>query len=280
MWKQWSADTVEKFLGWLYTNDYTIPLPTDSRQRVKDDAPSRRPGSSDDNKAVNDEFPYSLQEEEWRMPDDPAFELAPVVEVSQKMGKKTKSKKKGSFSQTPPTEAEPGPLVLLKDLSWRGSHAVDKTMKTQLFEKQVEVRLRGYSQHLDYGVTLMTHATLYVVACEKNLIELKNMAWQRLRSLLIAIGGPVAGKPIVGNLVALSQYAYQETGVSELPQDPLRDLLTSYVAIHFTKFQGPEVDGLFSSQATDDRDFVVEVMIKVRHRMLHFEGAGQAWTDY
>lgn len=266
-WPQWSADSVEKFLEWLYTGDYSIPLPTKARQvAVPQKLEAETPGPHDDERdtdeAVEEDFPMELQEEEWNRQVPPETYQVPAHRIE-----------KASVSSSAPTATPTakGPLTALKDLEWKGSHAVQTTSGAENFTNHMNDTHLASSKQLDYDATFMTHAILYVIGCEKDLHELKNMAWQRLRSLLVEIGAPETGSPIIGNMVALIQYTYSETGVSELPVEPLRDLVTSYVAIHFTNFRGAEVDALFSSQAADDREFVVEVMAKVRQSMENFE---------
>ena len=211
---------------------------------------------------VDEDFPMALQEEEWNKP------------VQSKQGyvpPHMRSVKKSASSPAPSTAPTgKGPLTALEDLKWKGSHAVQVTSQAEKFTIRMANQLAS-SKQLNYDATFMTHATLYVIACEKDLPELKNMAWQRLRSLLVAIGPLGKKAPVLANMVALIQYTYRETGVSELALDPLRDLVTSYVAINFTKFKGAKVDALFSSQAADDREFVVEVMAKVSQSMKDLE---------
>ncbi len=265
VWPEWSADIVEKFLGWLYTGDYTIPRPEEVIRPDKHDSDVHRcepaEGEAHEEGTAREDFPIELQEQEWNLAPEP--EPAPQPDSP-----------RSCTSHIEPTKT--APLTPLKDLTWEGCHAIEEMSHAEIFD--IWMLANQYARYeddtfysYDYGATLMTHATMYVIACQKDLAELKNMAWQRLRALLVELGSPNAGSPIIGNMVALIRYAYRETGVSELPVDPLRHLVTSYVATHFTKFKGPEVDALFTSQTADDREFVVEVMAKVRQSMENLE---------
>lgn len=265
-WPQWSADIVEKFLEWLYTGDYTIPIPTEARsvgkpQQVEEESSEPEDEQETTDQAMDEDFPVELQEE-WSMPVQPEqHHLPPHMRTTKPLASSP------APSATPTAE---GPLTALEDLTWKGSHALETTTRAEDFARLMDSQL-AWSKPLDYNPTFTTHATLYIIACEKDLPELKNMSWQRLRSLLIDIGSPVLGTPLIANLVALITCTYRETGVSELTVDPLRDLLTSYAAINFTLFQGAEVDALFASQAADDREFLVELMAKVRQSMQNLE---------
>ncbi len=274
-WPHWNANVVEKFLEWLYTGDYSIPFPIEARGVVvPEQSEAGMPESNDvkgvTDQAVDEDFPMELQEEEWNMPVQPEQNYLPPH---------MRAVKPSASSPAPSaTPTGKGPSTALEDLEWKGSHAVQKTSRAEEFTNRMYDQLAS-SKQLDYDATFMTHATLYVIGCEKDLLELKNMAWQRLRSLLITIGSPVVGMPLIANMVALIQYTYRETGVSELPEDPLRELVTSYVAIQFTKFKGAEVDALFASQVADDRDFVVDMMSKVRQSIENFEAVMKTTLD-
>lgn len=274
-WPQWSADNVEKFLEWLYTGDYSIPLPMEARPvAVPQQLEAKTLGPDGDERntdeVVDEGFPMELQEEEWNRQVPPETNQIPAHQTE-----------KPWVSSPAPTVTPTvsGPLKALQDLEWKGSHAVQTTSGAENFTNRMKDTHLASSKQLDYDATIMTHATLYVIGCEKDLHELKNMAWQRLRSLLVEIGAPGAGTPVIGNMVALIQYTYKETGVSELPVELLRDLVTNYVAIYFTKFRGAAVDALFSSRAADDGEFVVEVMAKVRQSMENFEANTSEVTE-
>ena len=295
VWPEWSGDIVDKFMQWLYTDDYDIPYPTEARNVAEKQETAEQDGELNelekvDPTSTNEDFPYELQEEEWGAPVEPEAVLAPPPEAALEpqpasgseerpiasTARKFRKKRTKDPLKTKDSMKSKGPLTPLEDLKWKGCHAIKIKSRAEEFDSWMQGH-RKQPKPLDYGATFITHATLYVIACQKDLIELKNMAWQRLRALLVAIGPPVPGWPIVADLVGLIQYTYRETGISELKKEPLRELLTSYVAIHFTSFEGPEVDNLFSSTVSDDREFVVELMSKVRQRMENLEAndAGQ-----
>ena len=281
VWPEWSGDIVEKFLQWLYTDDYDIPYPTEARNVAEEPETAEQDRKLNESENVdptstNEDFPHELQEEEWSLPAQPdaVLEVPPVIDFEEppttsavRMSRKKKTKVPLKAKDSMKSK---GPLTALEDLKWKGCHAIKLKSRAEEFDSWMEGH-RKEPKPLDYEATFITHATLYVIASQKDLIELKNMAWQRLRALLVAVGPPVAGWPIVADLVGLIQYTYRETGISELKKEPLRELLTSYVAIHFKSFEGPEVDNLFSSTVSDDRDFVVELVAKVRQRMENLE---------
>ncbi|KAL8871842.1 MAG: hypothetical protein Q9174_002413 [Haloplaca sp. 1 TL-2023] len=79
----------------------------------------------------------------------------------------------------------------------------------------------------DYSETFMTHAEMYVMASRYMLDELKSMAWQRLdqacNTIILDSSQEI---PIYGNMVALIEYVYKETGAStDNEREPLRRLM-------------------------------------------------------
>ena len=270
VWEEWDADVVDKFLEWLYTGDYTITYPTTPRS-----APSGLDSTQSTRQTIDgsDNNGYDEVQEERVVrnsePDEPSALPAEPAEWPMEV---EQPQPEVIFVEPAPQH----PLTPLERLSWRGSHHISRQTKADDFDEWLKSQPDPQSS-LDYEATFMTHAMLYNIACHKDLLELKNMAWQRLRSLLIYLGPPIVGAPITTNLVTLIHYTYRETGISELPVDPLRDLVTTYVAIHYTKFKGLKVDELISSELADDREFVVELMGKIRESMEHLE-ASQAKT--
>lgn len=281
IWKEWDADTVEKFLEWLYTGDYTCSYPKKvrkvARKRIPDaDVVWRKVKATEQEPSVNndlgerppdEDFPVELQEEEWGREVPNEVETPPVLSVEQPALDSELESSDGVCSSP-----RKDPLTPLRDLKWHKSHHLQPESQDQMFNAWIEKHLGNpESDRLDYEATFMTHAKLYVMACQMDLHELKNMSWQRLRSLLVALGSPTPGQPVIGNMVTLIHYTYKETGMSELAVDPLRDLLTSFVAIHFTKFYGPDVDALFASGDEDDREFVVDVLAKVKQNVAYLQ---------
>lgn len=117
----------------------------------------------------------------------------------------------------------------------------------------------------------MTHAELYVIACQYMLDGLKNMAWQRLRAVLISMGSLKRNTPVIDNLVTLISYVYHETGDDKETEEPLRMLITTFTSLNFTNFQSVEVDKLVNSASESDREFVADFMLKVAEKVAHLE---------
>ncbi|KAL8645807.1 MAG: hypothetical protein Q9210_006508 [Variospora velana] len=269
-WPHWSVGGAERFLEWLYGGDYVCPYPVPKTKEVIVEK-AKRGGKKSTDKFTPPEFleaPVEIPEA-----------LAEIPEASAECSifETTSSKKKRERIPQAPQKTLSPPLTRLQDLSWDGCRQLDKLTQAEEFDKWTGHQLWSTSE-LDYDTTFMAHAELYVMAHQYMLHELKNMAWQRLRSVLISIGKPAPGSPVIKNIATLAHYVYQETGATESheAEEPLRLLVSSFAALHFTTLKHPCMDELMRSQEEADRDFVVELMGKVSHQMTHFESKDAA----
>ncbi|KAL8973900.1 MAG: hypothetical protein Q9197_001857 [Variospora fuerteventurae] len=276
-WPHWSVGGAERFLEWLYGGDYVCPYPV---QKTKEMIDGKTKGGR---KKKTDLFSALKSLEE------PPVDCSVLVDEFEwnafgsgtTSSKKKRGKPRQMIPQAPQKTLSP-PLTCLQDLSWNGCHQLDKLTQAEEFDKWTGHQLWSTSE-LDYESTFMTHAELYTMAHQYMLHQLKNMAWQRLRSALISIGKPAPGSPVIENIATLAHYVYQETGCGgggggstmesheAAEEEPLRLLVSSFAALHFTTLKHPRMDELMRSQEEADRDFVVELMAKVSRQMTHFE---------
>ncbi|KAI4276497.1 MAG: hypothetical protein L6R38_005652 [Xanthoria sp. 2 TBL-2021] len=239
-WTSWNVNTVEKFLQWLYTGDYKCPYPTETRVS----------GEVVGGKTADEAYG--------------GHQYGPAESHHDKAVVMTKDQ----VPETLPT----GPLTPLKDLHWDGCQALGKLFQAEEFDKWTGHKLWA-SHQLNYEATFATHSELYVVACQYMLPELKNMAWQRLRSVLLTIGAPRQGSHVIKDLVGLITFVYKETTGGYGTHEPMRELLATFVALNLTNLRGSEEFGvLLSSNDPDDREFVAGLMAKVMQKMKDLEG--------
>ncbi|KAL9579485.1 MAG: hypothetical protein Q9212_005085 [Teloschistes hypoglaucus] len=274
-WPDWSVNAADKFLEWLYTADYTCPYPVEPIVPHKDgeayDHNSADLRSSSNDALVNssggnvrsgsryESSNISLDNTGGRgiwggaaagtTSDDAAIEEMSEVKVI------------GASK-----------VLALRDLNWLGCHALDKTSQAEEYEKWTG-RVQWTSAELDYGSTFMTHAEVYVMACRYMIDDLKNMAWQRLRSVLISIGTPQLGSAVVGDLVTLIHYVYQETAPRDVDdnEEPLRELVVTFMALNFKQLKGSAVDDLVRPRADVGGELVADLMNKLIHRIESLE---------
>lgn len=272
-WRDWEASAVERFLEWLYTGDYQCPYPVEACETESTSQPSAEAsGESSDHSPPAESENVEVLEYLVPAPAEPVemtFEdsILDVPSRHKSTAKKLKSTKKGTAC----ARSTIRPLTRLEDLTWNGCRALEKSTEAEEYDQWMGHQL-WRPDELDYENTFMTHAKLYVMACFYLLDALKNMSWQRLRSVLISIGKPSPRTPVIGNVMTLIHYVYQETGDHSTDEEPLRMLVTSFAALHYTNLEGTGVKNLLLSAEETDREFVVDLFEKVARQMSYLEG--------
>lgn len=265
VWPDWTVSGAEKLLEWLYTGDYKCPYPTE--------VPASEVVSTEDTDQISghgrldfDELDISHPDHPMPAPVEPDFQDNNITRYKKKGKKLYKYHDTSDIFADSPMRTKSAPLPRLKDLTWSGSHPLEKLSEAEEFDKWTGRQL-WRSDQLNYETTFMTHAELYHMACTYQLDALKNMAWQRLRSVLVSIGKPVAGSSVIENMITLIRYTYEVTGEVGNEEEPLRKLVTTFAALHFTRFKGTVVDELMKSASEPDREFVVDLMAMVRQKV-------------
>ncbi|KAL8690348.1 MAG: hypothetical protein Q9218_004189 [Villophora microphyllina] len=275
VWARWSVSAVEKFLEWLYTGDYKCPYPT--KPDAAEPSPQPNCNASDDLNLGPDHL-YTEPIKAGYVP----------PRMHGKKGKKTNRYQVPPDCHVPePAEAAPTAdtansaqcLPRLQDLHWPGCRKLERLSQAEEYEKWTGHQL-WRPDELDYEDVFMIHAELYVMACHYIIDDLKNMVWQRLRSVLVTAGVPVPGTPLIGNLASLVHYTFKETGTDGDHEDPLRMLVTAFAALHFTKIKGPETDVLIMSPASSDKEFVVALTSKMAQQMNYLEATASKNLPY
>ncbi|KAL8814099.1 MAG: hypothetical protein Q9223_006656, partial [Gallowayella weberi] len=247
-WPDWTVSGAEKFLEWLYTGDYKCPYPIeapkskDQSDNEDGEAPSRPEHGNESHSREYESIDFVVPETSDVVVWPEELDLRPLSPVTK---------------NTPAIDA----ATALKDLSWSGSRLLGKMSQAEEFESWTGHQLWRPDQ-LDYEATFQTHAELYKMGHFYLLEELKNMAWQRLRSVLISIGTPVAGSRVIANLVMLIHYAYEVSSDTGNEEEPLRKLITTFVALYSTRLRA-ELKELIMSPKEPDREFVWDLMAKM-----------------
>ncbi|KAL8938836.1 MAG: hypothetical protein Q9216_003675 [Gyalolechia sp. 2 TL-2023] len=263
-WPDWEATIVSKFLERLYTNDYKCPGPVKvcetmptllSSAEAKGKSSAESPVPEDDHviqAAVDEPPPVPAA-----YPLDDGYKFMPMFG----MPRPESPDKEGTSARSTIR-----PLTRIEDLTWHGCRNLKRSSAAAEFDWWMGHQPRQ-SDKLDYEITLMTHAKLYVMACFYQLDALQDMSWERLKAVLVSVGKPGPRTPIIGNLVALIHDVYQETGQNNQAEEPLRMLVTSFAAIHCTNFIGTAVHDLLLLTEETDREFVVDLFEKLAQQM-------------
>lgn len=124
-------------------------------------------------------------------------------------------------------------------------------------------RLAGFDPALhNYDDVLLAHAKVYHLANYKAILPLQAMALQHLLDTLSRMNPIVAasGSHNVGGVVELTRYVYANTDHLENHEEPLRRLVSYFVASNFWVLKSsPDLGQLFS----DGGDVVMDVMENV-----------------
>ncbi|KAL8709784.1 MAG: hypothetical protein Q9220_005570 [cf. Caloplaca sp. 1 TL-2023] len=157
-WESWKPGVADKFFEWLYTGDYHCPYPSE--------APGlENPPHSEKDEVMEEKPAYQDNVTEW--PEDATdlpFSAPAIPDEWMDFGVRVQ----GNF-------AEPGiarkpkislaqPLPSLQELQWEGCRPLEKVMQAEEFDTWTGHQLWSPDQ-LDYEVTFLLHAELYVMAC-------------------------------------------------------------------------------------------------------------------
>ena len=155
------------------------------------------------------------------------------------------------------------PLTPIDEIHFSYPHDPELSYNSQDF-LDYAARVSEPRDTFDYQYLLLTHAKIYVLADYMLLPDLQSEALERLKFALQFIGplselsNPQAS--VVPNLVDLTAYVYAHTDKLTSKQEPLRKLISTYIALNFVQFDGERVQGLMEQGG----DFVVDLWQKLR----------------
>lgn len=242
-WTEWDNASVEKFIQWLYTKEYTCPYPTPIAWPVEENAGGDR------------------QIEISQAPSNAHAALAQMDDT----------KPNTDATEEPPAKKQK--ILPVKDLTWSGTNSAPKSSQAEDFDKWPGYQLWS-PQQLDYSAPFGTHAELYLMGCRYFLDDLRSMAWSRLRAMLVTIGRPLPGSPVIANIMALILAFYDKLGDPVGDEEPLKALLTTFVAHNFTAFEASGIEDWATSDNEVAREFVPDLMAKLMLKVKELEDEG------
>lgn len=127
-------------------------------------------------------------------------------------------------------------------------------------------RLRSFDgSKSDYGDALLSHAKVYALACYKCIEGLKNLALERLLRTLLVMKAIEPGSHLLLNIVDLARYTYANTTCRVNSTEPLRKLVSQFIVLNFTSWQGEPAAGRLMCEGGD---LVQDVMAGVSRRLV------------
>lgn len=264
-WEEWDEDSVARFLEWLYTGDYSWPYPTNLEPLTPTTGLSNHEVESSNGLSSGT---VSKPSTEGSAPvvdgvksTEPVFDSlkAFVIEPNSSRSAKQKHPRRPQSSQI-------RPLTPIGSLFYEGPKDPTKLSQEKKFDLWNSHSTTS-SLQLDYETTLLAHAKLYTMANCFLLGELKTLALQQLQICLISLDNPSPESPVVSNITALMQYVYANTVRLKKKDEPMRKLVTSYVAFHFTALRSND----FMQLLVEGGDIVDDVLTKLRRRIASYE---------
>lgn len=147
-----------------------------------------------------------------------------------------------------------------------------KRTEAKIFESWMQ-RAGDVRYDMDYELTLMAHAKLYVLANYLLLPGLQAYTFDRLHKLLSTMSPIKMGKPVISNLVTLIEYIRATTTRPGVGEEPLQELITTFIALNFSQFN--DVDGEIQRLMDQNREFAEDVLDKVRTNMADMQNKNE-----
>ena len=202
--EDWDAETVGRCLEWLYSGDYTVPLP-------------ESPSVDNASPAVNTSSAEALQD------------TGGLVEVSTDW----------EIPRTIPLKAPiPASLTPLADQHFNG---VTYQRQSSSLES-LEMHIKRNDQRVwlsTYTASLFAHANIYCIASYLLLPELQALAFQNLKTIFLSSDRRMNDSFPDKYFASLITHVYANTSRPESGEEPLQKLLSTMIAVNTFFTNGP-----------------------------------------
>lgn len=116
----------------------------------------------------------------------------------------------------------------------------------------------------DFEESFLTHAKVYTLAHYKSMAALKSLAQERLARALLAVHPLGCNPHLTMNITKLVTYVYENTDSLGSSADPLRNMVSQFVALNFPAWQA---DPVAVELMCGGGDFVRDVLAKLCRRL-------------
>ena len=253
-WEDWESDTVERLVQWLYSGDYTCPLPTLIDQPEGD-------GIETSSQNGHNRGNSSNSRPSWNWDREPSPEESTAFEVSESFLESSTLEASVSLMSRPLPPVEDDLIEISPQIT-----------QAQEYEAWFEEHKGSLSQ-LDFEVTFLAHAKLYVFADYLILPTLRELSLQRLRETLILLGKLSASNPSTEDFVRLLDYVYAKTQPVAAGEEPMRKLVSSFAAFNLPALHGD----LFTQLAAQGGDLIIDLITKTSRRLMSLEHPVDDW---
>ena len=249
--EDWEPETVGRFLEWLYTGDYETPFPVEA-------SPSE---------AENLESHVSEKSMPSNEDTEDVLELCSPVKLENVSRTQRVLKPLQDINYN---RADPKPTP---------SHAEAFTRWEASFTLWTPTPKKPLSGGLNFEGTLLAHAKLYSLADYMLLPVLQAQVFQRLKSVLLFIHTsylrsqgfnlPADHQPVILNIITLIRYVYANTVRLVSEEEPLRELISTFVAFNYDKFKDDE--GVVRKFMGQGGDFQEDLHDKMQMKVLDMD---------
>ncbi|KAL8896432.1 MAG: hypothetical protein Q9207_007706 [Kuettlingeria erythrocarpa] len=215
---EWDERTVEQLVEWLYSGHYT-------RSEVASQALDDHP------------YDHHTKASLVRLKVEPS--AGPSPQYSQKANPVSGSSS-GSDEEISPISTR------LSRIQCHGPRVGITSHERLVVDRRIAEIGNAPENSAQPGSTLAQDAKVYALAQYLQLIGLKRLAFHKIQDVLTskAVLGRLPG--MTGAVVDLSRYTYAHTDALSISEEPLRALVSTFVAMWLPSFTGPDVDLLMS----------------------------------
>lgn len=234
--EEWDEQTVEQLVQWLYSGHYTWP-------KVDSDAHVDHP--------VDHRSRTSLVR----------LKIGPAAGPSPQHPKDVTSVSNGTSDSNKEIYQIP---IQPNKIQCHGPRIAVTTHERLVADHRFRKIENALENSAQTGFTLVQDAKVYALAQYLQLIDLKRLTFHNIQDVLTSKAIPRSLPRMTTAIVNLGRYTYAHTDALSHSEEPLRQLVSTFVAMWLPDITGPDVDALMF----EGGDFVVDVVGKSRGFMV------------
>lgn len=223
--EEWDEQTVEYLLQWLYFGHYTLCIPYEPTCVTSKRKATSTPSETNGEGSAGEQGPTA--EQEFSEDED--------------------------FGDLPEHRR---PLTPMRSIHCLGPHE-GTVSSVQNLQKQGANHTAMF--HFSTGNSLLPDAQVYTLAQYLQLDDLKRLAFYRIQDELVQYKLHIHGVLFLTKFVDLARYVYASTDWLAAYEEPMRKLVSTFVAVWFKHLNMPEFEELLSNGG----DFVVDIARKI-----------------
>lgn len=158
----------------------------------------------------------------------------------------------------------PSPVPIDK-IQCHGPRVATTTRNRLVKSHPVKEFMDSLATSAENGFTLLQDAKLYTLAQYLQLSDLKRLAFHNMQDVLRSLNSLPPDTTLVTKIVSLIQYTYAHTDSLASSEEPLRKLVSTFVASKLALLSGPKFDSLMA----EGGDFAVDVMSQTRREVTY-----------